>query len=108
MTFEEETLAVGQGCLPTEELVKQGLTDLAKGILSESALLLLVAGPRLRGLGIRVPERPLNEPYEHALYSLIEERLGWGAHPYYNSLLRRIVNFARALEREQSRAERET
>lgn len=103
MTFEEESLAVNQGCLSTEEFVKQGLTDLAKGILSESALLLLVAGPRLRELGIQVPERSLDEP-NIALYSLIEERLGSGAHQYYNSLIRRIVNYARALEREQSRA----
>jgi len=94
--------------LPGEDLVRQGLADLSKGVLSESALLVLVAGPRLRGLGIQVPEWPLNEPYEHALYSLIEERLGTGAHSYYNSLLRRIVSYAHALEREQSRVERQT
>ena len=105
MTVEEESLAIGEGCLSTEEMVNQGLTDLAKGKLSESALLVLVAGPRLRGLGISVPKYSLDEPCEDALYSLIEVRLGWGAHPYYNSLLRRIVNFARTLEREQSRAE---
>jgi len=97
-----------QGSLPGEDLVTQGLADLAKGILSESALLVLVAGPRLRGLGIDVPERSIDGPYEHALYSLIEERLGKGAHSYYNSLLRRIVSYAHALEREQSRAERQT
>ena len=97
----------GKGLLPGEDLVTQGLADLAKGELSESALLLLVASPRLRGLGIEVPERKLSEPYEHALYSLIEERLGTGAHSYYNSLLRRIVSYAHALEREQSRLERE-
>ena len=97
-----------QGSLPGEDLVTQGLADLAKGILSESALLVLVAGPRLRGLGIDVPERAIEGPYEHALYSLIEERLGTGAHSYYNSLLRRIVSYAHALEREQSRAERQT
>jgi hypothetical protein len=97
----------GEGLLPGEDLVTQGLTDLAKGVLSESALLVLVAGPRLRGLGIQVPEWKLSEPYEHALYSLIEERLGAGAHSYYNSLIRRIVSYAHALEREQSRLERE-
>jgi len=106
MTLEEESLAVSQGCLPTEALVTQGLADLEKGLLSECALLVLVASPRLRGLGIQVPEWKLSEPYEHALYSLIEERLGTGAHSYYNSLLRRIVSYAHALEREQGRAER--
>ncbi len=93
--------------LPGEDIVTQGLVDLAKGVLTESALLVLVAGPRLRGLGIDVPERSLDEPYEHALYSLIEDRLSTGAHSYYNSLLRRIVSYAHALEREQSRLERE-
>jgi hypothetical protein len=97
-----------EGLLPGEDLVTQGLTDLAKGILSESALLVLVAGPRLRSLGVKVPELRLDEPYEHALYSLIEERLGTGAHSYYNSLLRRIVSYAHALEREQSRAARQS
>ena len=91
-----------EGVLPGEDLVTQGLADLAKGILTESALLILVAGPRLRGLGIDVPERSIEGPYEHALYSLIEERLGTGAHSYYNSLIRRIVSYAHALEREQS------
>jgi hypothetical protein len=94
-----------EGRLPGEDLVAQGLADLAKGILTESSLLVLVAGPRLRRLGIEVPERTLGEPYEHALYSLIEERLDAGAHSYYNSLLRRIDSYAHALEREQSRAE---
>jgi hypothetical protein len=93
------------GLLPGEDLVTQGLADLAKGVLSESALLVLVASPRLKGLGIEVPEWKLSEPYEHALYSLIEERLGTGAHSYYNSLLRRIISYEHALEREQSRGE---
>jgi hypothetical protein len=93
-----------EGLLPGEDLVTQGLADLARGILSESALLVLVASPRLRGLGVQVPEWKLSEPYEHVLYSLIEERLGRGAHSYYNSLIRRIVSYAQALEREQSRS----
>jgi hypothetical protein len=97
-----------QASLPGEDLVTQGLADLAKGILSESALLVLVAGPRLRGLGIEVPPWTLDEPFEHALYSLIEERLGTAAHSYYNSLIGRIVSYAHALEREQSRVERQT
>jgi hypothetical protein len=94
--------------LPGEDLVRQGLADLSKGVLSESALLVLVAGPRLRGLGIEVPQWSLDEPFEHTLYSLIEERLGTAAHSYYNSLIGRIVSYAHALEREQSRVERQT
>jgi len=69
--------------LPGEDLAEQGLADLARGVLSECSLLVLVAGPRLRRLGIEVSEVPIPEPYGHALYSLIEERLDAGAHSYY-------------------------
>lgn len=34
----------------------------------------------------------------------LERRLGAGAFSYYNSLIRRIVSYARGLEHEQSRA----
>lgn len=88
--------------LPGEELVQQGLTDLAANQTTECALLVMVASPRLRRLGVEIPERPFPKPYEHQLYALLEERLGTGAHSYYNSLIRRIVSYARALEREQS------
>ncbi len=82
--------------LPGAELVEQGLRDLRAGRITEAALLLLVAGPRLRGLGVPIDEQPALRPYEHRLYSLVEERLGTGAHSYYNSLIRRIVSYARA------------
>jgi hypothetical protein len=88
------------GLLPGQELVAQGLADLAKGELSECALLVLVAAPRLRRLGVPVPEKQLPEPCEHLLYTRLEERLGTAAHSYYNSLIRRIASFASAMERE--------
>jgi hypothetical protein len=92
--------------LPGSELVSRGLADLEHGILSESALLILIAEPRLTALGI--PVKPGNlrvpQPVEHALYSLLEQRLGIDAYSFYNSLIRRIVSFTRALEREKSRA----
>src|ERR1041385_5707721 len=88
--------------LPGEDLVRAGLADLAQDRLSESALLLLIAAPRLRALAVEVPDRKAAEPFEHQLYSRLEERLGNGAHSYYNSLIRRIVSFAHALEREQA------
>jgi hypothetical protein len=90
--------------LPGEDLVTQGLADLARGEISEYSLLLLVAGPRLRRLGIKIPQQTLLKSYEHALYDRIEQRLGTAAHSYYNSLLRRIDSYAHALEREQNRS----
>ena len=92
-----------QVLLPGEELVQQGLADLAKGLMTEHSLLVLVAAPRLKRLGIPIPAAGFPSPYEHQLYSLLEQRLGPAAHSYYNSLIRRTVSYARALERERSR-----
>jgi hypothetical protein len=91
--------------LPGADLIQNGLEDLEQGEISEPALLVLVARPRLVALGIpvKVPENKPSGPVEHALYSAIEERLGRGAHSYYNSLIRRAVSFAHALEREETR-----
>jgi hypothetical protein len=88
--------------LPGDELVRHGLADLSSGRLSDESLLVLIAAPRLRALGIQVPDADLPGPHEHLLYSRIEERLGPGAHSYYNSLIRRIVSYTRALEREKT------
>ena len=89
--------------LPGQDLVEQGLADLSQNRVSEASLLVLIAAPRLRRLGIQVPNRPLPQRCEHDLYARLDERLGAAAHSYYNSLIRRIVSFARALERERSR-----
>ncbi len=88
--------------LPGEELVKQGMADLSQNLLTDLSLLVLVAGPRLRRLGISVPDSAFSRPYEHQLYARLEQRLGTAAHSHYNSLIRRIVSYEHALEREQS------
>jgi len=88
--------------LPGEDLVEQGLADLKAGLITEPALLVLIAGPRLRRLGLQVPNRTCSSPFEHQLYERLEQRLGTGAHSYYNSLIRRVVSYARALEREST------
>src|SRR5215471_10984513 len=87
--------------LPGEELVQQGLADLSENRLTDSSLLVLIAAPRLRRLGVLIPTPPFPRPYEHELYKRLDHRLGDGAHSYYNSLIRRVVSYARALEREQ-------
>lgn len=88
--------------LPGQELVEAGLADLTQNHITEMSLLVLIASPRLRSLGIEIPDRAFPKPYEHELYARLEQRLGPAAHSYYNSLIRRIVSYARALEREQS------
>ena len=90
--------------LPGEELVEAGLADLAQGRVSDCSLLVMVAAPRLRRLGIQIPVQPASQPFDHQLYARLDERLGTAAHSYYNSLIRRIVSYARSLEREQSQA----
>lgn len=84
--------------LPGEDLVRQGRIDLSEGKMSDCALLLLIAAPRLRRLGMQIPEQPFSRPWEHQLYARLEQRLGSAAHSQYNSLIRRIVSYARALE----------
>jgi hypothetical protein len=87
--------------LPGRELVDEGIADLSQGRITEAALLVLIAAPRLGRLGFAVPERRFSQPCEHLLYARLNQRLGTAAHSYYNSLIRRIVSFARALERSQ-------
>lgn len=87
--------------LPGEEIVRRGLADLRENRITDESLLVLIAAPRLKRLGIDVPERPVPRPYEHQLYTRLEERLGTEAHSFYNSLIRRVVSYARAVERER-------
>ncbi len=95
--------------LPGAELITQGFADLARGEISECSLLLLVAEPRLKGLGFEIDTTrlPVSPPFTYALYDFIENRCAEGAHSRYNSLLRRMASLAHALEREQSRASAE-
>jgi hypothetical protein len=91
-----------EGLLPGEELVQQGLADLLEDRVTDASLLVLIAAPRLKRLGTRVPDRAFPRPCEHELYARLEQRLGTAAHSYYNSLIRRMVSYARALELEQN------
>lgn len=88
--------------LPGADLVEQGLSDLARDRTTDCSLLVLIAAPRLRRLGIAVPERPGPPSPEHALYARLDRRLDSAAHSHYNSLIRRIVSYARGLEQERS------
>ncbi len=86
--------------LPGGDLVAQGLADLERGALTQAALLVLVAAPRLRDLGLAVPQspHPIGLP-EHALFALIERTHPRGAHAAYNALIGRVVSFAQAYGR---------
>lgn len=88
--------------LPGHELVSSGLVDLAAGRVSEAALVVAMAAPRLRALGYEVPELAGATP-SHRLYALLATADGAGAHSRYNALVRRMVSFARAAEHAASR-----
>jgi hypothetical protein len=93
-----------ENSLPGQDLVEQGLADLSRNLQTECSLLVLIAAPRLKRLGVHVPNQAFPRPYEHQLYERLQERLGTAAHSYYNSLIRRIVSYSRALEREQGQS----
>jgi hypothetical protein len=81
--------------LPGHELVSEGLADLAAGRESVAGLLVEMAAPRLRELGIDVP-RVTGQNASHRLFELLSE--SDGAHSRYNALVARVVSFSRAAE----------
>jgi hypothetical protein len=82
--------------LADEELVRQGIDDLGRGVESVEALLVSIGAPRLRRLGFVVPE-PSATP-EERLYELLRFQHGDATHSRYNALIRRLVSFERAAE----------
>ena len=83
--------------LPGYGLIKQGLDDLAQGSESVPALLVSIGAPRLRDLGLSVPERTISCP-EIRLYEKLRKSHPHSAHSRYNALIRTLVSFERAAE----------
>jgi hypothetical protein len=83
--------------LPGADLVAQGLADLAEGSLTEEALLVAAAAPRLRALGLDVAPVAVEAPL-HRLYAVLAAADARNAHSRYNALIGRVVSFARAAE----------
>jgi hypothetical protein len=82
--------------LPGGDLVAKGLEDLASSSVTVESLLLSIAAPRLRDLGVPVV-KPLSDP-EHRLYERLARENPDSAHSRYNALLRRLTGFESALE----------
>lgn len=82
--------------LPGGDLIAEGLTDLRRGETTIPALLVAIGAPRLRRLGIDVPE-VVDQP-EHHLYAMLATTDAATAHGRYNALVRRLVSFERAAE----------
>ena len=88
---------MGLEAFPGGDLVQEGLADLARGIESIPALLVSIGAPRLRRIGLPVPEPALPSP-EHRLYAKLAESDSDSAHSRYNALVRRLVSFENAAE----------
>ena len=81
--------------LPGAELVERGRRDLERGIESVESLLVSMAAERLRTLGVAVPTA-FPDP-QLRLYQTLSSEFGDAAHSRYNSLVRRLVSYQRAL-----------
>ena len=77
--------------VPGDELVSVGLDAIERGEWSIEALIVAVGAPRLRELGIRVPDAgQLPRHPELALYRAVGRRHPGDAHARYNALVRRL------------------
>lgn len=81
---------------PGGDLVAKGLEDLAHSRETVEALLVSLAAPRLRSLGL-VVSQPLTDP-EHRLYERLAREDSDSAHSRYNALVRRVTSFESAME----------
>jgi hypothetical protein len=82
--------------LPGADLIREGIRDLARGVESIPALLVSIGAPRLRRIGIAVPD-PILTP-ERRLYELLHHDHPERAHSRFNALVRRLVSFERSAE----------
>ena len=91
--------------LPGAALIEHGIADGKKGTTSVEALLVAIAAPRLRRLGIDVPPSLCHvRDGELQLYREICRQRIPDPYSHYNALLRQLVSFEHALERRLSRA----
>lgn len=88
--------------LPGADLIATGLEDLARGRWTNEALLVAIGAPRLRALGVPVPDDDaLPDEPEHRLWQrLAAERTDF--HSAFNALRRRLVSYQRALDRRRA------
>src|SRR5207248_2392650 len=82
---------------PGEDIILQGVDDLAAGLETIPALLVSIGAPRLRRSGLAIPSPAFSSP-EHRLYAALRDADPDSAHSRYNALIRRLVSFERASE----------
>ena len=82
--------------LPGNDLITSGINDLRDQRETIPALLVAIGAPKLRSLGVDIPSEVPPNP-EHRLYDLLATIEADSAHSKYNSYIRRLVSFERAL-----------
>jgi hypothetical protein len=82
--------------LPANDLIAVGIEDLSYQRETISALLVAIGAPKLRSLGLELPEHLPANP-EHRLYDLLSATDPDSAHSRYNALIRKLVSFQRAI-----------
>ena len=83
--------------LPGEDLIEAGVRDLRDGRETVAALLVAIGSPRLKRLGLELPDNLPTNP-EHRLYDLLSQTDEASAHSRYNAFIRRLVSYERAAE----------
>ena len=78
--------------LPGANLIRKGLLDLARGRVSNEALLVEISASRLRSLGFEVAPARRDSP-EHELFLRLSAEDPDRAHSRYKALLRRLASF---------------
>jgi len=81
--------------LPGNDLIATGIEDLQSNRETIPALLVAIGAPKLRSLGLELPESLPSDP-EHRLYDLLAASEPDSAHSRYNALIRKLVSFERA------------
>ncbi|MGQ0762473.1 MAG: hypothetical protein ACT4OT_10735 [Acidobacteriota bacterium] len=78
--------------LPGGDLIEKGLTDLRAGRETVEGLLVAIGAPRLRTIGLKLPDN-LPENPEHRLYDLLAKDDSDSAHSRYNAWIRKLIVF---------------
>ena len=81
--------------VPANEIIVAGIEDLRSRRETVAALIVAIGAPKLRSLGLDIPENLPSNP-EHRLYDLLAATEPDSAHSRYNALIRRLVSFERA------------
>lgn len=86
-------------------MIEEGVADLRGQRETIAALLVAIGSPRLRRLGIELPDNLPDNP-EDRLYELLAKDEPDSAHSRYNALIRRLVSYEHTAEVSQALSKR--